>query len=186
MPFPSPQHAGHTFLGYRGVSNAHFYVGDAKSIRYTPPPPAVAGDVQLGQGVYVTDNPRTAMEYAQDSAWNYYCNQFRDKNVEDDVARKVFEGQEWTKWGRVHAVFLPTNKYSSEKAVMADFTHVNIDKMGDFVRSNMMSFRNQNKSKIYGIKTQLYDRDTQTIVYPPHTRPLYMKDVTDAVWQYHK
>lgn len=187
MPFPEPSHAGHTFLGYRGVSKGHFLIDpNNKAIKYNPPPPAIAGATQLGAGVYVTTNLRDAQDYAQDSAWNFYCNKFKSKAKlrDDEAARLVFEkSKTWMKWGEIHAVFMPTQKVESDRAPIADFSHVNIDRMGEYVGANMMSYVNRNRDKISGVKSGLFDH-TQTVIYPPHTAALYVKNITKEASEY--
>lgn len=190
MPFPEPQHSGHVFLGYRGVSIKHYLIDPGtKAIKYNPPPPGVTGAAQLGAGVYIVNNLRTAADYAKDSAWNCYCNNFKNKNVDDDKARLSFEHNTWKNWGRIHAVFMPEQKYHSQYSEILDFSHVNIDKTGDFIWDNMRnSYNLYNKSRTSisrasGLKTQLFD-DIQTIIYPPHTGALFIKDITEEAAKY--
>ncbi len=185
MPFPQPTHSGHTFLGYRGVSKKHYIVEKNSTIKYTPPPPAIVGASQLGAGVYVVSDVGAALDYALDSAWNYYCSKFKSKDVDDDEARKTFDQEAWKQWGNVHAVFVPDEKFNSNKADFADFTHVNIDRTGNFIFDNMKAAMSRNPKPTWALKTQLADQ-IQTIIYPPHTAALFVKDVTDEVWAWHK
>lgn len=187
MPeFQQPTHANHTFLGYRGVSNKHFIVDSAKAIRYTPPPAAIAGAAQLGQGVYVASDTGLALDYALDSAWNQYCNSFKSKaKLQDDAdARRQFEQSgQWKQWGRVHAVFVPTAKFESSNIGLADFSQINIDRQGAFVQDNMNAAIARDPKPTWGVKTQLFDK-FQTVIYPPHTGGLFVRDITDAVWDW--
>jgi hypothetical protein len=185
MPFPEPTHTNHTFLGYRGVSRKHFFIANTKAIRYTPPPKAIAGASQLGDGVYVVSHVQEAIDYALDSAWNYYCNVFKSKDVNDSTARATFEQERWKQWGRVHAVFVPDAKFNSNKFPLADFSHVNIDRTGDFVAKNMMTFIARRPKQTWALKTQLFDK-IQTIIYPPHTAALFVKDITEEAWEWYK
>lgn len=187
MPFPEPTHPGHTFLGYRGVSKRHFFIDtNNKAIKYNPPPPAVAGATQLGAGVYVTTHLRDAQDYAQDSAWNYYCSKFKSKSKyqDDGEARDTFtKSKTWMQWGEIHAVFMPTAKFNSEKASIADFSHVNVDKMGDFVGANLLNYVSQNGGKISGVKSGLFEH-IQIVIYPPHTASLFIKNITKEASDY--
>jgi len=185
MPFPQPTHTNHTFLGYRGVSKGHFFIEKNKAIRYTPPPPAIAGATQLGVGVYVVSHVREALDYALDSAWNYYCNKFKSKDADDAKARKTFEQEHWKQWGRVHAVFVANAKFNSTKSQFSDFSHVNIDRTGSFIAENMMNFIARSPEPIWALKTQLFDK-MQTIIYPPHTATLLINDITEEVWTWCK
>lgn len=177
VDFP-PSHAGHTFLGYRGVSMRHFTVGANKAIAYRTPPADVAGAAQLDAGVYVTSILRDALDYALDSAWNLHSSKYKSVDVDDDNARGIFERGRWTLNGRIHAVFMPTAKYESSKAQLADFSHVNIDRTGDFIRDNMMNYVQKNRDSIWGVKTQLFG-GFQTVIYPPHIGSLFVMDITD-------
>jgi len=184
MPFTQPTHTNHTFLGYRGVSNKHFSIESNKAIRYLPPPPEIEGASQLGAGVYLVSNVRTAIDYAKDSSWNYYCSRYKSVSVEDNVKRARFEQEAWKLHGRVHAVFVTNAKYNSDKHNFADFSHINIDRLGNFSWNNIQAAIKRNPKSTWALKTQLFT-DIQTIVYPPHTNGLFVKDITKEAIDWH-
>ncbi|WP_337882939.1 hypothetical protein [Chromobacterium haemolyticum] len=140
MTFPIPPHAGHVFIGYRGVSKKHFFIDQTKLIRYIPPPTHAMGASQLGAGIYVTDSVEMALDYAQDSAWNLYCGSFKNKNIDDHGARFTFEKTQCRKCGQVHAAFILTSKFNNTQDGIADFTYVNIDRSGSFIWDNIKSY----------------------------------------------
>lgn len=185
--FVQPTHTNHTFLGYRGVSRRHFVVENNKMIRYIPPPADIAGSYQLGRGVYVTSDVGKALDHAYDSAWEYYCSLHKDmsKYKDDSEVRKRFESQQWLQYGNVHAVFMPTAKVESVHQTMMDFSQINIDRQGDFVHRNMMAAIKREKKPIFALTTQ-YVHALQTIIYPPHTSALFVKDITTDVVEWRK
>lgn len=185
MPFEPPKHPGHVFLGYRGVSNAHFRIDENKQIRYIPPPADVAGDVQLGRGVYVTSDLRDASDYAKDSAWNLQKRQSKRFRQDDpygmiyEPMRKEFEKHRWESLGRIHAVYMPEAKES--KAPIADFSQIDLDRSpfhgNDMGQANMAHALKRDPVPHSGISTA-HNSGAQTMIYAEHAHSLFVKDIT--------
>jgi hypothetical protein len=204
MSFDPPPHPGHSFVGFRGTSRAHYFIDKNQSIRYQRPPAEMTGSSQLGAGIYVTDSLSLALDYAQDQAWNLHVSRSKkrkerqriaeqnaDRRILEEVTRErdAFNVQQWRSYGRIHAVYIPVNKL--DRYSIADFGHVNYDKGDDaFKARNADAFVRKNETTLIGLTTEYARSATdnvtqlQTIIYPPHTGSLYVKDVTDEAVSY--